>query len=341
MAYRATRIDKNPIEYFLEHPEGRTELQVADVLLRENKDPKKVFAHLIRMATASKWSHSALLYLISDPQQGFDNTFLVQAMTQGIDLVSWRNEVIPFEHFTVGIKRPKLDWYVETPHEQARHTPHDPEDTHAIGYRRHVRGIALDTVNGLYDHKVIYELTALYTARAARRHLSAVPQLAQAADAVADFFKHWNTEDDSYSSVLHFICSGLVQYSFFEALRRRIINDMAIPEHRDAAMSNLSNMQRILFRDDPRGIMPGYIEQVQSGRLDIRNSPPEDVLDLLKTAVPADFNNSPNLEWRYVILNGVIWRIEEAPESYAAQSKDEEDVLEMVRSEHFSKEDEQ
>ncbi len=288
---------------------------------------------MIRLATNSKWSHSAIVYLLGNPYKGFNNTFLIEAKTKGVHIASWRNEVIPFETFTVGIKRPCLDWYVETPYETAHHDTHNPEDTHGIEYLRHVRGIAMDQINGLYDKKTVYELTALYAERVALHHLGAIPQIAAAAAGIANLFKRWDEDEVSATSMLRFICSGLVQYSFFEALRRRIMNDMAIPEHRDAAMSNLKNMQCIIFREDPSEIIPEYIHQVQAGKLDIQDPAPENVLDLLKTVTPADFNNSANLEWRYVILNGAVWRIEEAPADYQAQHKEEQEVMDMLEPE--------
>ena len=171
MAFRATCVAPDPLEYFLQA--GDT-IRVADLVLRENKDPKEIFSLAIRLGTGSKWSHSAIFYLLSDPSQGFKNTFLVEAKTKGIHMVSWRNEIVPYENFTVGIKRPRLDWYRETPFEISRHTPRDPEDCHGIGYLRHVRGIALDQINGLFDHKTVFELTALYIERVAERHLRAI-----------------------------------------------------------------------------------------------------------------------------------------------------------------------
>ncbi|HEX9131594.1 MAG TPA: hypothetical protein VF844_04820, partial [Ktedonobacteraceae bacterium] len=42
-------------------------LRVSDVILRYNHSHKDVFSHLIRIATNSKWSHSALIYLLSEP----------------------------------------------------------------------------------------------------------------------------------------------------------------------------------------------------------------------------------------------------------------------------------
>ena len=334
MAYRAISIAHDPINYFLQESNQDQLLRVGDVVLRENKDPKEIFAHMIRLATDSKWSHSAIVYLLSNPHKGFNNTFLIEAKTKGIHIASWRNEVVPFEKFTVGIKRPRMDWYQETPYEIARHNPHNPEDVPGIGYLHHVRGIAMDQINGLYDKKTVYELTALYAERVARQHLGAIPQIAAAAASAADLFKKWDEDETSATSILRFVCSGLVQYSFFEALRRRIMNDLEIPENRAAAMSNLSNMHRIIFRDDPGGIIPEYIHRVQSGKLDIRQQVPEDVLDLLKTVTPADFNNSPDLEWRYVILRGAVWRIEEASTDYQAQSEGEQEVLNMLEPEH-------
>ncbi|HEX9131591.1 MAG TPA: hypothetical protein VF844_04805 [Ktedonobacteraceae bacterium] len=215
-----------------------------------------------------------------------------------------------------------------------KHDPHDPEDTHGIDYLRHVRGIAVDQLNGLFDHKTVGEMSALYIERVSKRHLGNIPQLAEAADALANVFKKWDEAEDTSTNVLRFICSGLIQYSFFEALRIRIANDFKVPEHRKAALSNLSNMHRIIFRDDPEDVIPNYVQQIQEGKLDVVNHAPEDILDFLKTATPADFNDSSNLEWRYVILEGVVWRIDEAPGDYQPKDAGEEAVLELLQAEH-------
>ncbi len=92
MAYRATCVAPDPLDYFLQRTDPDV-LRVADIVLRENKDPKEIFSHAIRLATGSKWSHSALFYLLSDPPRGFKNTFLVEAKTKGVFLVSWRERL--------------------------------------------------------------------------------------------------------------------------------------------------------------------------------------------------------------------------------------------------------
>lgn len=323
MAYRAIHLSTDPLTYFLQQSDEGPRLRVADVVLRANQNPKEIFSRLIRLATNSHWSHSAVLYLLSDPSQGFDNTFLVEAMTSGVRVASWRDEVEPPELFTVGIKRLPVDWYAETPRDTLKRASDDPEDVHGITYLRHVRGMALDQINGLYNHNTVDELTALYIERITKRYN--IPLVPHLADDVANFFKKRD------KSVLRFICSGLIQYSFFEALRRRIINDLAVPAHHTSAISNLNNLHRIIFHPDPEGIIDDYVKQVQTGKLDIATPVPDDVLNLLKTTTPADINDCTSLNWRYLIRKGWVWRIDaNAPDDYKPQSDEEATVLNLM-----------
>lgn len=331
--YRATKVSEDPLAYFMQQGEDGPRLRISDIVLRINHSRKEIFAYLIRTATKSQWSHSALVYLVNDPPKGLDNTLLVEARPKGVIMTSWRNEVMPYHEFTVGIKRPRLDWYQENPTEKVRHHPDDPEDTHAIEYLRHVRGIAMDQMHGHYDHKVVWELTALYIERLARHRLSKIPQVAEAADKLAEFFKTWDRKSEPDAHVMRFICSGLVQYSFFAALRFRLLRDLQQPENREAALHNLRNMQHILYREDPDGVMITYIHEILHGKRDLGDSVPDDLQDLLNTALPVDFHNSPDLEWRYMVLNGHVWQIDQAPVGYVPRSEEEKTVLGMIQPE--------
>lgn len=329
MALRAVKASDDPIGYFEQADGAEPRMRLADVVLRVNKNPREVFSRIIRTATQSPWSHSSLVYLVSDSEQGFDNNFVVEAMTSGVRVNSWRNELTPLKQYSAGIKQLNLDWYAETPEEQACHSSCDPEDMRGIGYLRQVRGIALDQINGLYDHAAVHELTGLYAERLAKRYMSKVPGVA---DALGKLVKRLESKDETTvpEPVLRFICSGLVQYSFVEALRRRIARGMARPDGRDAAMSNLANMRRVLFRDDADGLVAAYVREVQSGRQDIAQPLPGPVLNLLKTATPADFSASPNLAWRYVVLDGELWQIEPAEEGYLLRGEEEIGVLGLI-----------
>lgn len=333
MPYQATKVSQDPLTYFMQQGEDGPRLRVSDVVLRINHSRREVFAHLIRMATKSQWSHSALVYLVNDPPKGLENTLLVEARPKGVVMTSWRNEVLPTDEFTVGIKRPKLDWYRENSHEQSSHDPYDPEDTHAIGYLRHVRSIAMDQMHSLYDRKVVWELVSLYIQRLSRHRLSKLPQVAEAAAKLAEFFKQWDRTSEPDAHIMHFICSGLVQYSFFAALRFRLLQDLQIRDNRESALHNLRNMQRIIYREDPEEVLSSYIQCILAGKHNLADPVPEDVQDLLKTALPADFHNSLHLEWRYVVLNGSVWQIDHAPAGYAPLTADEETVLQMIHPE--------
>ncbi len=335
MTHRATYIDRDPVDYFIERDErGASRLDVADVVLRANQDPKEIFARMIRFATRSNWSHCALVLLLSNVRRGYNNTFLIESMTRGVRMADWRKTITPYKQYTVGIGRLSLDWYAETPYEQASHTPRDPEDAHGAAYLRQVRGMALDQINSLYDHDAIFELTALYVQRIARRHLSMLPWIARLARAAANFFRQRSVAKSPPGELEQFICGGLIQYSFFEALRIRILKGLEEEEDRDAALNNLNHMQRVIFCGDSDGVVADYIRQVQLGKLDLADPVPESVLDVLKAVTPADFNNSPNLQWVYVILRGKVWEIEEASDDYRPQSAEEMEVLKLLEPEH-------
>ncbi len=108
MPFRATCVCQEPLDYFLQTGDGGPHLRVSDVILRCNQNPRDILSHFIRLASNSKWSHSALVYLVNDPPKGFNNTFLVEAMTTGIRVASWRNEVVPYEQFTGSGAHPQV-----------------------------------------------------------------------------------------------------------------------------------------------------------------------------------------------------------------------------------------
>jgi hypothetical protein len=145
---------------------------------------------------------------------------------------------------------------------------------------------------------------------AKKHHFTA---LADIADKIAEHFERIDQNSNGQADVMmRFICSGLVQYSFFAALRWRIMNAINIPDQRDAAMSNLSNLTRVVFRDDPEGLIPDYVQQVQSGKIKISDPIPS------------------QLDWKYIIRQGVVWQIDTVADGYQAQNKEEMDVLGLM-----------
>lgn len=333
MALRAKRVSDHPETYFQQNSDEGPYLCVGDIMLRYHRSYTHPFTDFIRLGTGSKWSHSSLIYLEPDTAQGDYKIALVDVTTKkGAFIESWSHEMAVPDKFTDGIKRPRMDWYAETPEEQARHTSDDPEDGRGIEYLRQVRDVALQQLHTKYDHKTVWELTALYVERFAHERLK-VPQIADAAAAVEHLLEKWDEAGSSDHQGLHFICSGLVQYSFFEALRQHILHNLDMPENREAALSNLQHMDCVIFRSDPDGVISQYIEEAHSDSRRLADPVPEGVLNLLRTATPADFNNSSRLDWRYIINKGCVWQIYAASEGSAQEpvSKDEEEVLALTK----------
>jgi hypothetical protein len=333
MALRARHVSDHPETFFRQNSDEGPYLRVGDILLRYRHSHTYVFSDLIRFATKSKWSHSSLVFLEPDPAQGSEAIFLVDVTTKkGAFVASWTHEMAKPDAFTEGLKRPRLDWYAETPDEKAAHALDDPEDVHGIEYLRQVRDVALGQLHTHYDGTAVWELAALYMERLAKQRLKAVPQIAELAASVEHLLEN-RDEANSVEHGLHFICSGLVQYSYFEALRLRILHNLDIPQNREAALNNLHNMHQIIFRDDPDNVISRYIEEVQSDHEKLAEPLPEEVLNLLRTATPADFNNSSKLAWRYIINKDYVWQIYEATGNQEAepQSKDEQEILALMK----------
>lgn len=334
MPLRAKRVSDNPKTYFEQKSDEGPFLRVADIMLRYRHSYTHPFTDLIRLGTRSRWSHSSLIYLEPKPDQETSAICLVDVTTRkGAFVESWTEEMVaPPNKFSDGIKGLRLDWYVEAADEQAKHTSDDPERVHGIDYLRKVRDVALSQLHTVYDHKTVWELTALYIEQAAHRHLKAIPQIADLAATAEGLLEKWDEADSSDQPELNFICSGLVQYSFFEALRQSILRNLSILENRPAALSNLRNMQSVMFRDDPDQVISHYIQSVQANEHILADPIPESVMNLLRTATPADFNNSPKLAWRYIIHKGSVWYMYEAPEGgeHEPGSKDEAEVLKLT-----------
>jgi hypothetical protein len=64
MGYRPVCVAGDPLDYFLKENEENSRMRIADVIVRQNKSATELFSRLIRFATASPWSHSAIIYLL-------------------------------------------------------------------------------------------------------------------------------------------------------------------------------------------------------------------------------------------------------------------------------------
>jgi len=101
MPLRAIQVSDDPVAYFASPTQGDVHLRIANVVLRANKNPREVFSRVIRLAAHRPFSHSALIYLVSDSEQGFDNTFQFEAVTKNR---------LQCSHWSSRTPRPRRKW---------------------------------------------------------------------------------------------------------------------------------------------------------------------------------------------------------------------------------------
>lgn len=182
-----------PVETFLKHAD--TLLVRSDVIL--SRSPT-FSSWMIRLGTGGFFSHAALVFLVPKPDDGFENTFVLESISSGVGIANLRDYIDRKRgHSDIVIRRLEAPWFDDR-------------------LRSQVRGLMLDHVKAKYDYgKVIrLALSFLFGLRLGYSRVSKGKSRSMA-DAVQRTHRgraRWVPPQ--------FICSGFVQYGFAEALRR-------------------------------------------------------------------------------------------------------------------------
>jgi hypothetical protein len=230
-------------------------LKRADILLTRTKG--SLLGALIRFGTGSYWNHALMVYTIRDTNQGYNTTFIIESGGSGIDVHNIAHYLEKPDKYDVAVKRFDTDWF------------QDDTDVGGLGYRRKVRGFALQEIDDKYDHGMIVSIAA----RILRQVILAVLFPLQRTKPPEQ--RKVRISRFAGLNVNAYICSGFVQWAYYRAISQAI-EDGNLDE---------SRLQEIIF--SPR----------------IGASGTEN--DLLSTT-PADLANCDKLSWKYVIINGNI-----------------------------------
>ena len=253
-----------PVEDFL----AGNYLERADVVLtRHNWD---LASWAIRYATKSMFSHAAMVFTGPQFESGYSNTFVIESGTKGVDLTNLRDYIADKSAF-LAIKRFKKDWFDET--KQAR-----------------VRGLLLDKIKSTYNYWAIVHIV--------RNLWFGVQQSVQRDRGAVRH--HQQREQGSHPN--EFICSGLVQIGFVEAVIEYI---------KAGQLPRLHHQRR---RVRAGGGEPASGE----GRLGLSRSRSlednsgqfrEQNFDALQWVTPEDLAASDKLEWLYFIKDGLVYKV--------------------------------
>jgi hypothetical protein len=166
-------------------------LSRADIVLVRGTS---LFSRAIRFATRSPFSHAALIFLIPDPQSGFERTFLIEAVPKGIKITGIADLVgagpVGGPKKSIAVLRLERPWF--------------DEDVQKL-----VRGRMLDFVRAGYDWSTI--LGILW---------SIVRGMAFGSEQFRAAVRRSLEKGYEKKRILpaNFICSGLVQYGFLRTI---------------------------------------------------------------------------------------------------------------------------
>ena len=176
-----------PIDAFL--AEAERHLARGDIVLCRGSS---LFSRLIRWATRSRFSHAALIFLVPHRDDGFDNTFVIEASTGGVDLTDLKHYAIErAKDYQVAIRRLERDWFTED-------------------IQRLVRGRMLDFIKADYDYATVWTLAR----HAIRRIVFGIRVRTQGLERTMRTMRAQRE-----LAPAQFICSGFVQWGFFSTLQ--------------------------------------------------------------------------------------------------------------------------
>jgi hypothetical protein len=168
-------------------------LQRGDVVLLKGK--ATLFSLAIRWWTKSEFSHAALVFAVPSPEEGFENTFLIEAGTSGVDITDLRHYAIDLALVYDGaIKRLERPWMT-------------------IDVQRAVRGHMLNFIKADYDG---WKVVALARSLISNTIFGLSAGVVGIEKAVGRSYR-W-----SKTPPARFVCSGFVQYGFISAVRHLI-----------------------------------------------------------------------------------------------------------------------
>lgn len=256
-------------------------LERADVVLtRRDYD---FSSYMIRWATGSPFSHAAMIFTGPKYDTGVDHTFVIEAGTSGVDLTNLKDYATDKSSF-IAIKRLKRDWFDQPLQSRAR-------------------GVLLDRIKASYDYWAI--------GRLARNIWFGVQNTVQGRDKTIEKYRQreWSPPNE-------FICSGLVQFGFIEAVIENIrqgklpltaLNDVVfrdkaeeriIPKSALDDLKNQPDMTPDKWAQINRGLINDYLPQIR-----------ETLGAELEATTPHDIATSSKLEWLYLVKNGKVHKV--------------------------------
>jgi hypothetical protein len=260
--HRETGTFPMPVTEFLSGPY----LHRADVILtRKNRDLR---SWLIRWATRGAFSHAALVFLVPHEEKGFNNTFVIESASKGVDLTNLRHYLDDRRH-VVGIKRAKGSWF--------------DERAQCL-----VRGRMLNSIQSTYSYATVFRLGWAFISELA---FGIKARIWGARGAIQGQRRRKLEPPNA------FICSGLVQLGYLNAIAELVAMGYLLPQR----------VAQVVFQSDVARLLPeDWSEYSDAEQYEIMWDFVTGFQDVLEAVTPEDLAASTNLEWVYVVRDGFV-----------------------------------
>jgi len=223
------------------------------------------FSWLLRVFDHSDFAHAAMVFQTPRPAEGIDQTFLIETSMGGVEIVSLAQFLAPKNvyadtglppDFVIGIRRLETEWA-------------------GVPHRRMASSRMIEHIqNKEYNFRL---LAALASPRTRSLYFRLRDTLRGKAPSIGDFFK----TSGSYMPK-QFICSGFVQYAFYDMVRLASLRGYIPMEIKERALED------ILFSPDTK--LTSELEE-------------------LVACTPKLLANTEKLQWKYLVHQGEVFHV--------------------------------
>ncbi len=253
------------VEQFLKGPY----LYRSDVIL--TRKHRSFSSWLIRWATRSSFSHASLVFLVPHREKGFNNTFVIESASKGVDLSNLA-DYLSGQRMVVGFRRINGDWC--------------DEDVRSL-----VRGRMLNSIKSTYSYATAAAIGLSFFnffSFGVRSRIFGARKAIQ------------GRRKGSWQPPNSFICSGLVQLGYIDAVCE-LISTGKLEPRRISEVVMQGELKRFLPKD--------WNQFSEAEQFEIMWDFVAGFEDILEAITPEELASSRAMEWTYVMRDGVVHKV--------------------------------
>ncbi len=244
-------------------------LNRADIVL--TRKHRSLRSWLIRWATRGSFSHAAMVFLVPHLERGYDNSFVIESASKGVDLANLRHYLTD-NRSVVGIKRLDRDWFDG-------------------GIRMRVRGRMLNSIESSYSYATALTIGFGFLNQLAFGMSS---RLFGARKAIK------TRRERQLQPPNEFICSGLVQLGYLHTIAEMIGRGEVAPRY----------LADVVFHPELTRFLPeDWDAFTPDERIEIVWEFITGFQEILEAVTPEDLARSTNLRWVYVVRAGKVYKV--------------------------------